>query len=127
MDPDLSGAGSTLLGGRCKAPAVRFANMLFVSDDKTNSQRHWPLHCRPNLVESTSSDLQLHGAAFGPRMEHSIGRCKVKDRAPGSNWALQVRTVHAEAESETVSISKGGILRSFGLVNPLEYEEVRRV
>ena len=40
MDPDLSGAGSTLLGCRCKAPAVRFANMLFVSDDKTNSQCH---------------------------------------------------------------------------------------
>ena len=37
---------------------------------------------------------------------------------------FKVRTVHAEAESETVTITKGGVLRSFGLVNPLEYEEV---
>ena len=43
-------------------------------------------------------------------------------------WTIQlVRTVHAEAESETVTISKGGLLRSFGLVNPLEYEEVCEV
>lgn len=43
-------------------------------------------------------------------------------------WSIQlVRTVHAEAESETVSISKGGIFRSFGLVNPLEYEEGREM
>ena len=38
MDPDLSGAGSTLLSSRCQAPAVRFANMSLVSDDKTKSQ-----------------------------------------------------------------------------------------
>ena len=56
MDPDLSGAGSTLLGSRCQAPAVRFANMSLVSDDKTKSQT-MSLLCRPNLVESTSSDL----------------------------------------------------------------------
>ena len=40
MDPDLPGTGSALLGCRCKAPAVRFANMSIVSNDKTNSQRH---------------------------------------------------------------------------------------
>ena len=43
-------------------------------------------------------------------------------------WTIQLlRTVHAEAESETMTISKGGLLRSFGLVNPLEYEEVCEV
>ena len=88
---------------------------------KTNSQ------CRTGLVESTSCDLQLHGDALGSRMEHPIGKSYMKRTFQFQIEGFKVRTVHAEAESETVTITKGGVLRSFGLVNPLEYEEVCKV